>query len=386
MVMLRQSEVKARLEVLAICIGLSVAYLGPNLQPIWVDTFIKDGLLTAKQTGWLASSELLLTAGAAIALPIRAGEYSRRVSVSAALVVALGNVLAMVPVLGVLAAGRLLSGIGMGFLLAAVTRIAVERPDSQRVLSLGVGAALLLSAIIFYLTPQFAGELGLIKLYAVAVGSAVLSATIAAVGFADGGSASNGALERPRFATLPLIGCLGLASATVGVNCAATYTVTIGGALGFDLHTIGTALGLGTLLTIVGPAASHALGERLGLLTPIYLGLLLLGVSIFLLVTHGSPFLFGFSIACLSASIAFCMPFAITLIGRVDPSGRFASAAGGFAMLGTAAGPALGSTYAGAGRLHALASMSTSFVVVGMILFFLVGRGLRARGVVGLVS
>jgi hypothetical protein len=275
--------------------------------------------------------------------------------------------------------GRLLSGTGMGFLLAAMTRVAIERPDSQRVLSLAVGAALLLSAIVFYLTPQFAGEFGLVKLYAVAVGSAALSAIVAAVGLADGRPASNGALQRPRFAALPLLGCLGLASATLGANCAATYTVTIGGALGFDLNTIGTALGLGTLVTIVGPAASHGLGERLGLLMPIYLGLVLLGVSIFLLVTHGSPFLFAFSIACLSASMAFCMPFAITLIGRVDSSGRFGSAAGGFAMLGSAAGPALGSTYAGAGRLYALASMSTSFVVIGIIPFFLVGRGLRAR-------
>jgi len=368
-----------KLEIPAICIGLALAYQGPNLQPIWVDSFMKSGVLSAEHTGWLASIELLLSAIAAIVLPVREGTYARRMAVAAAVLVAVGNSMAITPVTAILIVGRLLSGIGMGMMLASITRIAIDRPDSQRVLSLAVGAALLLSALFFFLSPYLVGREGTAMLFAITAFIAVMTAIIAGVGLPTVGSSGRevGALGGVRL--LPLLACMALASVVVGVNTAATYTITIGNFLGFTSAEIGAAFGVGTLLTLVGPAAAHALGERVGLLKPLYFGLTLVGVSILLLVVAASPVLFSIPIAGLSAAMAFCMPYAITLVSRIDYSGRLASAAQGFAMIGAAAGPALGSGLASRGEFIALALVAVSFVALGLLLFSIAGRAQRAH-------
>jgi hypothetical protein len=98
----------------------------------------------------------------------------------------------------------------------------------------------------------------------------------------------------------------------------------------------------------------------------------------FFLVSAASPVFLGVYMAVLSVAWMFCLPYAIAFVSRVDPSGRFASAAQAFVMIGAAAGPKLGSELIGFAHFQALATGAAPCVTVG-ILLFLAASGLAKK-------
>jgi predicted MFS family arabinose efflux permease len=127
-------------------------------------------------------------------------------------------------------------------------------------------------------------------------------------------------------------------------------------------------------LAVLGPAAAHMLSERQGLLRPLFFGLFVVAVDFFLLVNARSPVLFCAYVAVLYIAAMFFWSYAIALVGRVDSSGRFASAVPAFMMIGGAGGPALGGKLIGMFSFQALAVMAALCVIVGMWLFILTPR------------
>src|SRR5262245_43361300 len=128
---------KRRLETAVLCINNAVGYAGPSALPLWLAALIHAGRLSTQQTGRLASGEMLCLALSVLATSAWAKASSpRRIAVAAAALIVVANALAMVPMLPALVFGRLLSGAAMGTLLSIVTRVAAQRSDAQRVLSL----------------------------------------------------------------------------------------------------------------------------------------------------------------------------------------------------------------------------------------------------------
>jgi hypothetical protein len=81
----------------------------------------------------------------------------------------------------------------------------------------------------------------------------------------------------------PLLGCVALTLVFVGQGSVWNYIVRIGNGLGIDAHTLGVLLALVPPLAMLGPLASHVLGERVGLLWPLLLSLAVLAADAFLL-------------------------------------------------------------------------------------------------------
>lgn len=360
---------RARLETAALCVGNAVGFSGSSAIPLWVAAMIKIGRLSTVQVGWLASGELFCLAASVLAISVWAkAAQPRRVAVAAAAAIVTFNAIAMLPALGALVAGRLLSGLAMGALLSSVTRLAARRPDAQRVLALMQAAMVLQVSVLFFVSPTLIGRFGPAGLFAIlAAAGAVALATLSVLPDDNAGA---GAARTARGRWLaPLVACLALALVFTGQNCVWTYIVLIGNALGIDSHMLGSVLAIVPPLAMLGPLAAHALGERAGLLGPLLLGSALLAFDAFLLVAARSPVQFCIYAALLNVLILFCVPYAITFVSRLDASGRFASAAPAFMMIGGAISPTLGGTVLEMRGFATLPYVTASCIALSIVLF-----------------
>jgi len=369
------------MEVPALCLGNAVGFMGVGSIPLWVAALLKADRLSAIQVGWLASSESFFLAGGVLATSAWGRHASpRHIAVTAAAVIAIANGIAMFPWIEALIVGRLLSGFAMGALLSPMTRIAVRRPDAQRVLSLMQGAMVLLISGVYVISPTLIGRFGPAGLFAFVALVAVVVAFTSLFGLPHITEIPAEAKQIARSPILaPLLGCLGLAVVFTGQTIIWTYIMVIGDALGFDGRTLGVLLAVAPWLAMLGPIAAHALGERAGLLWPLLFGLVLLAIDCLLVVDMHSPVLFCLSAATLHLSQLFCVPYAIAFLGRLDLSGRFAAAAPAFMMTGGALAPMLGSNVVGMGRFHLLSVIAALCVSAGFALFLIAAwlRGMK---------
>jgi len=219
-------------------------------------------------------------------------------------------------------------------------------------------------------SPILIGRFGLAGHFAILVGLGVVMAIVASIGMPAAPAARSEttcAVAERRLA--PTLGCLALAVTCIGQNSVGTYVIAIGNGLGISTRTVGTLIAIAIPLTLLGPLAAHRLGERLGLFRPLLAGLALFGLNLFFLVNADSPILFCFGLAIFGLSFEFCVPYAIAWLGRLDSSGRYASAAPAFMMTGFAVGPALGGKVIESLGFHALAIVSASCLAIGIALF-----------------
>ena len=365
-------DLTAKLEVAAVCLGNALAGCASGTIPLWVAVTIDSRLLSTSRVGWLASGELMLMAVSAVAVSAWGRRSGPRTTAAiAASVTVVANVVAMFPVASTLVIGRLLSGLGMGALQASVTGVAARRPDAQRVLALMQAALVFLVSVVLFVSPDLIGQFGAASLFAIFSGVGLMTFVATLIGLPTlTVSAAVDVRATSALRLAPILGCVALGTMVLGQNTVWVYIIAIGTALGITPHTLGIVLAVVLPLAMLGPIAAHRLGERVGLFWPLLIGLVLMAVDVFFIVIATSPILFCITTATLITTAFFCAPYAIALVGRLDASGRFSSAAPAFAMTGGAIAPALSSKLAGAARFEALALLAASCMAASMLLFF----------------
>lgn len=360
-----------RLEVATLCIGNAIGFNGPAVMALWVANLMHGDLLPPNRVGWLASGELLLIALGSLSVSAL-GRYARPRNIGsvAAIIIVVANAIAAVPNVHALVAGRLASGLSMGALLAVVNGVAARRHDAHRVLALMQVSMIALLSVIFLSGPSLTSRFGLGGLFGVFVVLASLVAVFSWFALPNSAAGPRTA-ERVSSSTwwVPLIGCLGLSAALISQNTVWTSIIAIGGDRGFDSHAMRLLLAISCPLCLLGPVSARVLGERFGLMRPLLLGMATILVDLLLIPHTHSIFIFGVYITVLNSLILFCVPYAIAVLSRLDPTGRFASAAPAFMMTGAAVGPALGSHMALAGRYDLLTGIAACVALISIVLF-----------------
>ena len=360
-----------RLEVATLCIGNAIGFNGPAVMALWVANLMHGDLLPPNRVGWLASGELLLIALGSLSVSA-IGRYARprSIGVIAAIIIVAANAIAGVPHIHTLIAGRLASGLSMGALLGVVNGVAARRHDAHRVLALMQASMIALLSAIYLSGPSLMPQFGLRGLFGVFV---ILASVVAVFSwFALPNSAASprtAELVSPSTWWVPMIGCLGLSAALISQNTVWTSIIAIGGDRGFDAHAMGSLLAISVPLCLLGPIGARVLSERFGLMLPLLSGMAIMMVDLLLIPHAHSIFIFGVYITVLNSSVLFCTPYAIALLSRLDPTGRFASAAPAFMMTGAAVGPALGSHMALAGRYDLLTGIAACTALISIVLF-----------------
>ncbi|PHN17158.1 MFS transporter [Pseudomonas sp. ICMP 561] len=128
-------------------------------------------------------------------------------------------------------------------------------------------------------------------------------------------------------------------SATVGMVFILAVPLVI------DMNHLGIALMLSAVLQLPAGFAISKLGNRLGMLFPIFLGTTVLAFVYYSIFLGSSPLAFLVAVALLSTGVTFISPYQLAGIALYDASGRSSSLGGALANFGNAAGPALAGVF-----------------------------------------
>jgi MFS family permease len=125
--------------------------------------------------------------------------------------------------------------------------------------------------------------------------------------------------------------------------------------------------------------AASLLGDRLGYVRPVYVGMAVIALSTLALLFAASPLVFGIATALFNASIPFVTPYVVAILALLIPNGLGVTAANIAIITGFSAGPFLVSFIVADGRFtSAIVASAAGFVFVWILLALFV-RGLRRQ-------
>lgn len=383
---------------------LLVATLGVNAMPVLVGAVVAGLHLNAANAGLMASLELGAVAFATLAISARVSRYRlARLGLAGAMLAVAGNLScwlgALVPAdagamlalngqdlgwaAGIVAAGRMLAGLGQGVALAAFSAAiaSVDEPDPTyaRVLIANVSIIGLAIVALIPALQELLGLYGTFTALAVVVGVAAPCMRFLPSPAPVAGTSGRGALPNRRSGLLLIVS---LSIFATGEGAVWAFVEEIGrgiegggaAAEARIFHIIGWASIAGVL---VGAGAAAWLGLRLGRRLPLNAALLMFGLAGPLLSACTSHAPYVVLIGSFVLSQYFLFPYYMGAAAELDPEGRWAAASTGMYLLGSTVGPAT------AGQLvqwtHSYSSigwlvLGTSLVPAAMMHFVLARR------------
>lgn len=378
-----------KVEIAALCVGNALGTCVSFAVPIWVAAFIRDGFLPVTKVGWLASAQLVLLAGAGIGTSLRGGAFNqRRIGVTLAGVIAFATLLAAIHAYAAVVTGLFLFALASGVLHSLMVRAGALRPNAPRVLALMTAAAMALGGLTTLLSRHAMQHVGVSGLFLMIAAVSVAAGIAMFFGFSVrrvaacpptcGGAQVKGILS---LGLAPVLACIAGALVNMaGMTSAGPYSLVIGTSLGFTSAAATGALAFSEPFSLAGPLLAHQLGERAGLMRPILIGTAVLAASQFLLVNALSPQVLSVSLIIIGVTFAFCIPYAMALVGRLDPSGRLVGALPGLMTIGSSIGPSLGGSVIAGGSFRALAPVAASLYLIALVLFWWAGHWTTKEG------
>ncbi len=359
------AEARRQSAAFSLVAGNIAGFSGTTAIPLWLAASEARGALS----GFVASGEIacigLGTLGAA-AMAGRIG--ARSLGLGAAGVAVLANLLAMAGPDAAFVAGRLLSGLALGAVLATATAIAAQRVDAQKALaSMQIGLACF--AAIFYLAlPPLVATMGATAVFGALAAMSLAALAAMAVGL-HGEAERSGAGFKPVPAAMLVLA--GLAAVFIGQSMAWNSIFALGASKGLDMQLVGKVMAGCAFVTMVGPLIARVLGERAGLRVPVLGFSLLLAANVLIIALAQGMWPFAAATAALVLLPGFGLPYVIARVGRLGDA-RHAAAAPAFLMLGSAVGPAFAAPFVARADWLWFGIAAATACVVGALLM---GRG-----------
>lgn len=296
----------------------------------------------------------------------------RGVAFGAALLFIVANIAsAFVTGYGPLLALRALSALGGGSLMVICLASAAGSPERDRVYGLWVCGQLVLGALGLWLLPGLFASHGLAALY---VGLAILMGLclplvsqfptgLPRAAAVAGGRRNSGRAALAIFAVLTFY---------IGLSGVWAFMGVIGGAGGIDPATIGTILGIASLLGIAGSLLATLTGGRVPRGLSLLFGYGAMTAAVIAL--QGTPGLVRFAAAAFVFKFVwtYVLPFIVASVADVDRDGRLMSTTNLVMGGGLAIGPAIsGQLLERTGDAMAMLWMGAAFLVVSFLAIFL---------------
>lgn len=304
---------------------------------------------TAAEAGSVATAQGLCMAFAALTGTRLITHFSARRLVGAGLVlVGMGHALSLLaPSIAALAACQAMGGLGSGLVICVVMATAARAPKPEMTYGLinaSVGLSLSLLALTvprLLLAGGFSAAYGFYALLAAAAllclpalpGSRAPSAAEADM------AAPLAAATSPRGGWVGWIALCGMGLFYATISSLGAFIERIGVAAHVPLTTIGLAIFVGGLLTIVGPIGAGLVGARFGSTRPLVLVGGLMALATFGLALGSSVTSYLVSIPLWIVLPAVLTPSFLGGLAVIDRSGKLAGAQPAFATLGGSLGP-----------------------------------------------
>lgn len=316
---------------------------GGYLLPLILESVARTFSISEAAVGPIMALKYAAFAVAAIGLAPWLGTLSPRRGATLALgLIVLGNLLsAAQPALATLIPGRLLVGLGEGSAAAVATAMLARSADPDRAFARVLFAVVLMAMLMFLTLPELMAGQDARLLF---LGIALLPLlALPAIPFLSDRVVIAPGRERPTRGpvSIPaLMVCVALALFSLSANAYWVYLERIATGIGMTPTEYGRTFAAAAVFALAGPTSAHWLGARQGRMLPLFAACILVGGAGFL-ATHaqGAPALVT-GVTVSSAALMFGIPYFLGLAADLDPAGRIAAAARGFAASGSALAPA----------------------------------------------
>jgi DHA1 family inner membrane transport protein len=362
-----------------------LATTGLFLAPFVVGALLSvGGAFNERTSGFLLSAEALAASLTTIAFAAWTKPHSRMhtAMVGAGLVVC-GDALSLISAaLPLLAAARLLAGVGAGIITAEVSAVVARAQNRERVISLLTAAAILNGSIWIFAIPYAPHALGyrgpyLSLLMAACVGAILLWRLPSPPVRRRGSSAPHATVPVPPLAYLVLPGVF---LTQLGQGSFWTFVEIYGRNAHLAPEAIGAFLSLATLLLLIGVAATAVLGTRWGRIGPLFALTIVNAVSIVMITYAKEPSVYVVANVVQAISNLSSLVYQLGLSAAVDRSGRTLVAANGLVGLGNGLGSAVGGAIAVAVGVTNIGAAAAVFNGVALLCFAIVGAKVMRAG------
>lgn len=355
-----------------------------QLSPFMISGLLHDFALSEREAGFLASLEFITLAVTAIAIAPSLPRLSCRriglVAVALTSLTQIASAFSASPMAFALLRG--LAGIGEGALYAvSLSIVACRSSNPDRVYGYFQLVWALGSVALFSLGGELTSAFGLRGILALMAAVTVVLAPMLLL-VPDARAARDDVREADAAAGAPLLGVMTLAAIVLYLTVSAgvyMFSASLGERAGLDTRAVGYALTFASLVGIAGAAAAAAIHVRWGRGIPIAGFCIAFALDVLVLCVTRDPTTYRVALAASVVIYYFSIPYLFGLAAAVDPSGRWAAAAGSAYLLGFAAGPVLAGAAIAATGYTGFAAVCVAIIAVSWGLALIVNRRIGAE-------
>lgn len=302
------------------------------------------------EAGFVATMQGLCVALAALTGTRLVTRYSARTLAATGLVlVAAGHSLSLLATsIVMMAACQALGGLGTGIVVCVVMATAARTKKPEMTygwINASVGASLSVLALVVPSVLQWGGFTAAYGFYAVLAVAGLACVPLVpdsrapSISKAMLGTAAGGFETAQPVRMVGLIALIGTGIFYFAISGMGAFIVRIGVGGEVALKTVGFALFVGGLLTIIGPIAAGYVGARFGCTRPLVLVGGIMCAAAFGLSISGNALSYLVSVPLWVVMPAIITPSFLGGLAVIDPSGRLNGAQPAFATLGGSMGP-----------------------------------------------
>jgi MFS family permease len=325
--------------------GLNIGFGALSYVTLTIGVLVDGYGFTLEQAALLGTLELGAMAVVSLTLtPVAASLSLGRIAFWGAVLSGLGNVVTTwAEGFAMVALFRVIAGLGAG-VVAPLVNVAIACSPRPIKLYANATMAFMVGSAVFYLVvPIVYTEFSYPAYFMAYGGMFLLTAPLMLYLGGRKGAAEQTAVPAGAFPLVPAaLAGAGALIIWLGYSFVWAFCERIAASLGMSPEEIGRVFSLALIIGLLGTFIASRLGERFGVLWPVTLGGLGMGMA-YLGVTLAPTALFytvsmyGFGIVLL-----FFMPYLIGFCAAIDPSGRLAAAVSGLLPVAAALGPVVG--------------------------------------------
>jgi len=344
---------------IAVASGVALGQLGAILQPYLVGSLVEGFHRSTAQAGYILGAEM---ACYSIALLLSAYfvdrlSLARAAMTGAALSAASGLFVAFNVSDTTLYLSSCFYGVGQGMTFAAALAAASHATAPERVLGIAVTIALLVDSAILAFVPYAEAAWGPSSFFFVmSAASVVIGLGLTQMDRAHVRQTHERIRQVPQLRTAFLT--LMLVMFGVGSGAVYAFVERVARSIGISGETAGLIIMFSLLIGAVGSVAAAWLNLKWGRAIPLYLALLVVGLSSFTLMFSLGPVSYSVSIVAFQIAYTFAFPYMIGASAYLDSTGRLAAYSGGIIFLASAAGAALAGEVASSLSFGALGALA----------------------------
>lgn len=366
------NNVNSRWSIAAIIGCFSIAILIFLLMPIYVGALADSYGFASEQLGILTSVEMLgqVVASLSAVYWVRKISWRRVVALCALILISINLLSAYV-------AGdyqkllllRCIAGLAGGAILAVGCALLGDTDQADRNFGFLVAAEVFLQGVLFATFPALMVEHGVQAFFLALAALAVLVLALSTLLPARGVEHLPESSSRQGQNRFPIQGLVATALFFVGILMVWSFVERAGVARGFTVERVGSALSISAFISIAGALSASALGDRLGRVFPMLIGLLGVLLSLGLLLLDMPYWSFLLAVSLMATFWNFWVPYQMGAVALVDSTGHYTVLIPLAQSLGAAAGPALAGQLMGDGNYQLIILVGAGFLIVCLGLF-----------------